>query len=129
MGFYPTMGVLTTIDGELYRCNPNLCSHFNAQWSAAQASEVEFQVQRLYNLSRLDVTFQGECVNVIFQPPIRCAMWKLTIIQNAVRNWLHRRKTSLRQEVMLFLRTFIPADVVDVVENVLQLTVPKRVQV
>ena len=48
-------------------------------------------------------------------------MWKLMLIQNAVRNWLHRRKTSLRQEVMLFLRTFIPPDVVDAVERVLQL--------
>jgi hypothetical protein len=123
MGFHPNMGVITTIDGELYRCNPIMCSHFNEQWSAAQASEVEFQVQRLHNLSRLDVTFQGEC-NVIFQPPIRCAMWKLMLIQNAVRNWLHRRKTSLRQEVMLFLRTFIPPDVVDVVERVMQLPVP-----
>jgi hypothetical protein len=48
-------------------------------------------------------------------------MWKLMLIQNAVRNWLHRRKTPLRQEAMLFLRTFIPADVVDAVERVLQL--------
>ena len=61
MGFYPGMGVISTVDGELYTCHPFLCNLFKEYWNAAQASEVEFQLKRYYNLWRLSIRFQDKC--------------------------------------------------------------------
>ena len=115
MGFYPSMGVLATVDGKLFACHPFLSAYFRDRWDATQDSEVEFKVERMYNMPRLKIRFQDTCT-IMFRPVIRFAKWKLVILQNAVRNWIHARKAPPRQEAMLFLRKSISADVADAVE-------------
>ena len=109
------MGVLTTVDGKLCTCHPFLSAYFRDRWDATQDLEIEFKVERIRNVSRLKIRFQDTCT-IMFRPVIRFAKWKLVILQNAVRTWLHTRKTPPRQEAMLFLRKFISADVADAVE-------------
>ena len=129
MGFYPNMGVLATVDGAVYTCQPFLRNVFKEYWNASQASKVEFELKRYHNLWRLSIRFQdtrtfmflGNSSEALFQPDIKCVMWKLMRIQNAVRNWLHRRKTPPREQAMLFLRTSILADVAGAVERAMQL--------
>jgi hypothetical protein len=120
MGFYPNMGIITTVDGKLFACNPFLSAYFRDRWDATQDTEIEFKVERNYNVSLLKIRFQDSCtimlIRPIIRPVIRFAKWKLVLIQNAVRNWLHIRKTPPRQEAMLFLRKSILADVADAVE-------------
>jgi hypothetical protein len=118
MGFYPNMGVLATVDGKLFACHPFLSAYFRDRWDATQDSEVEFKVERTYNVPRLKIRFQDTCT-IMYRPVIRFAKWKLVLLQNAVRNWLHTRKTPPRQEAMLFLRKSISTDVADAVELLL----------
>jgi hypothetical protein len=115
MGYYPTTGVISTIDGGLYACNEELREYLDEKWITDQAVKVECR-------------FENGCTLLVMRSEVRrTAFWvrdsvimksvlsNLERIQSAVRDWLHQRKLFPRHEAALFLMANLPRDVVGLV--------------
>ena len=118
MCYYPTMGVMHTIEGEVFACHKELRDYFDPDWTTAQASKVEFKLRHVGNTTRLVWRIETVCT-VIWNPSLRCIMPELRLIQNAMRDWLHHRETPIRQQAMLFLQDTLPCDMVGLVVQAL----------
>jgi hypothetical protein len=108
------MGVISTSDGGLYACPAALREYF-LDWTVVEAHRARFKLRYIGNLAVLLLRFEATCYALIWKPCLRSIMSQLVRIQNAVRDWLHRRKTPPRHEAALFLQASLPRDVVDMV--------------
>jgi hypothetical protein len=115
MGYYPNMGVISTIDGGVYACNEELREYFDSKWITYQAVNVECR----FNNGNTLLVMRSEVRCTVFwvrkTAIMKCIFSNLKQIQSAVRDWLHQRKVPPRHEAALFLRTILPRDVVSLV--------------
>ena len=117
MCYYPSMGVMSTIDGGLYVCHKVLEDYFDLNWIAAHAVNMECTFKNRGTRLVLVMKSKTRSTLVWVQNPefIKCILSNLKRIQSAVRDWLHQRKVPLRHEAALFLRATFPRDVVSLV--------------
>jgi hypothetical protein len=115
MGYYPNMGVMSTIDCRLYVCHKLMEEYFDSKWIASHAVNMECEFKN--NGTRLIMRSKTMSTLIWVQNPefIKCILSKLKCIQNAIRDWLHRRKTPTRHEAALFLQARLPRDLVKMV--------------
>lgn len=119
MCYYPSMGVLCTTSGRLYACHEALREYMDPGWTATQAENILFNLQGTGPISLLRIRSEMGCT-ILWVKNLKCITSKLRRIQSAVRDWLHLRKISPRQEAALYLTAILPLDVVDLVVQALQ---------
>jgi hypothetical protein len=113
------MGVLSTTDGGLYACNRTLWAYLDQTWPEIHSTRANFTLR--YAGDKITLLIKTDTRSgMVFNPCLQSAMSQLISIQNAMRDWLHRRKTPPRHEAALFLMATLPRDVVGLVVLALQ---------
>ena len=111
MGYYPSMGVVSTTDGGLYACNRTLWDKLDQTWPEIHSTRANFTLRRAGDKTSVLIKIDTRS-GMVFNPCLKSAMSQLLCIQNAMRDWLHRRKMPTRHEAALFLMATLPRDVV-----------------
>jgi hypothetical protein len=120
MGYYPNMGVVSTIDGGLYACSEELREYLDSKWITDQAVKVECRFENGCTLLVMRSGVRRTVFWVRNSVIVKCILSNLERIQGAVRDWLHQRKRFPRHEAALFLMATLPRDVVSLVVLALQ---------
>jgi len=113
MGYNFELGMVCTTDGSLYACD--WATHHTMivlTKSLYPVQDMECELQHVEDSVTLVMQVKNSHAVKIWGIRLKCIMPQLTRIQNAVRDWLHKRQAPTRQEAALCLRTKLTKDLV-----------------
>lgn len=109
------MHAVGTTDGGLYTANNTLWDYLCLKYPVIHSPNVKFTLLYAGSHAGLHMVFDATHSATIWNPCLDSAMSQLLRIQNAVRDWLHRRRLPSRLEAALFLQATLPCDVANLV--------------